>query len=111
VRILRHGRALWRGPRPPERVDTLRAAVMAMVKDDAFAADVKKINFNIEPMSDDELQAYFAKSFHQVISPGHLILQVMSSYPADLIERAKVIASRQVPRIAKQRSRIPLLLA
>jgi hypothetical protein len=45
---------------------------------DAFVADAKTINFDIESMSGAELQTYFAGS----------------SDPADVIERAKVIANQ-----------------
>jgi hypothetical protein len=47
-----------------------------MLKDDAFLADAKKINFDLAPLPGAELQAYFANA----------------SYPPDLIARAKEIA-------------------
>jgi tripartite-type tricarboxylate transporter receptor subunit TctC len=62
---------------PKERVDELRAAFMATVKDADFLADIAKLNFDLEPMAGAELQAFIAKD-----------------YPAALIERAKEIARR-----------------
>ena len=50
---------------------------MAMVKDSEFLADIAKLNFDLEPMSGAELQAFIAKD-----------------YPAALIERAKEIARK-----------------
>ncbi len=71
------GRAFVTTPETPaDRVAILRAAFVAMLKDDAFLADAKKINFDLDPMPGAELQSYFASA----------------SYPADLIERAKAIA-------------------
>jgi tripartite-type tricarboxylate transporter receptor subunit TctC len=71
------GRAFVTTPETPaERVATLRTAFMAMLKDEAFLADAKKINFDLDPMPGEELQAYFARA----------------SYAPGLIERAKVIA-------------------
>jgi tripartite-type tricarboxylate transporter receptor subunit TctC len=63
---------------PPERVEILRSAFSAMLKDEAFLADANKINFDIDAMGGAELQSYFAGA----------------SYPAELIERAKVIAKQ-----------------
>jgi tripartite-type tricarboxylate transporter receptor subunit TctC len=62
---------------PKERVDELRSAFMAMVKDADFLADIAKLNFDLEPMAGAELQAFIAKD-----------------YPAALIERAKEIARK-----------------
>jgi tripartite-type tricarboxylate transporter receptor subunit TctC len=62
---------------PKDRVEELRAAFMAMVKDSEFLADIAKLNFDLEPMSGAELQAFIAKD-----------------YPATLIERAKEIARK-----------------
>ncbi len=71
------GRAFVTTPETPaDRVAILRAAFVAMLKDEAFLADARKINFDIDAMSGAELQAYFASA----------------SYPADLIARAKEIA-------------------
>jgi len=61
---------------PRERVELLRKAFVTMLKDEAFAADARKINFDIDAMAGAELQAYFATA----------------SYPADLLARAKEIA-------------------
>jgi tripartite-type tricarboxylate transporter receptor subunit TctC len=60
-----------------ERVDELRAAFMAMVKDAEFLADIAKMNFDLEPMSGEDLQAFIAKD-----------------YPPALIERARDIARK-----------------
>jgi tripartite-type tricarboxylate transporter receptor subunit TctC len=62
---------------PKERVDALRAAFTAMTKDPEFLADIKKLNFNLEPMSGAELQAFIAKD-----------------YPAALVAQAKEIAQK-----------------
>jgi tripartite-type tricarboxylate transporter receptor subunit TctC len=62
---------------PKERVDELRTAFMAAVKDADFLADIAKLNFDLEPMAGAELQAFIAKD-----------------YPPALIERAKEIARR-----------------
>jgi tripartite-type tricarboxylate transporter receptor subunit TctC len=73
------GRAFVTTPdTPQERVDTLRAAFVAMLQDEAFLADAKKINFDIDAMPGAELQAFFASA----------------SYPDPLIERAKAIAKQ-----------------
>jgi tripartite-type tricarboxylate transporter receptor subunit TctC len=63
---------------PSERVAALRAAFMAMLKDEAFLADTAKINFDLDPMAGAALQAYFTAA----------------TYPAELIERAKAIAKQ-----------------
>jgi tripartite-type tricarboxylate transporter receptor subunit TctC len=62
---------------PKERIDELRTAFMATVKDADFLADIAKLNFDLEPMAGAELQAFIAKD-----------------YPPALIERAKEIARR-----------------
>jgi tripartite-type tricarboxylate transporter receptor subunit TctC len=62
---------------PAERVRELRAAFQAMVKDDEFLADIAKMNFDLEPMSGEDLQAFIAKE-----------------RPAALVERAKEIARK-----------------
>lgn len=73
------GRAFTAPPGlPRERVQTLRAAFAAMLKDAAFLADAKKINFDLDPMPGEALQAYFTGT----------------SYPPALIERAKTIAKQ-----------------
>jgi tripartite-type tricarboxylate transporter receptor subunit TctC len=60
-----------------ERVEELRTAFMAMIKDGEFLADIAKLNFDLEPMAGADLQAFIAKD-----------------YPAPLIERAKEIARK-----------------
>ncbi len=62
---------------PKERVDELRGAFTTMVKDADFLADIAKLNFDLEPMSGEDLQAFIAKD-----------------YPPALIERAKEIARK-----------------
>jgi tripartite-type tricarboxylate transporter receptor subunit TctC len=62
---------------PNERVDELRKAFMAMVQDPQFLADIAKLNFDLEPMSGADLQAFIGKD-----------------YPPALIERAKEIARK-----------------
>jgi tripartite-type tricarboxylate transporter receptor subunit TctC len=63
---------------PPERAEVLRTAFVAMLKDDAFRADAKKINFDLDPMPGAALQTYFTGA----------------AYPQDLIEQAKAIAKQ-----------------
>jgi tripartite-type tricarboxylate transporter receptor subunit TctC len=73
------GRAFAAPPNVPlQRVELLRTAFDAMLKDEAFLADAKKINFDIDAMSGSELQRYFTSA----------------PYPPDLIERAKLIAKQ-----------------
>ncbi len=60
---------------PPERVAELRTAFMAMTKDPEFLAEIERLNFDLEPMSGTDLQAFFTKT-----------------YPPALIERAKEVA-------------------
>lgn len=73
------GRAFAAPPDVPrDRVEILRNAFMAMLKDEAFLADAKKINFDLDPMSGAELQSYFGSA----------------SYPPALIERAKAVAKQ-----------------
>ncbi len=61
---------------PKERVDELRKAFMMMVNSPEFREDVERIKFDIDPMSGEALQDFFAKA----------------SYPPALIARAKKIA-------------------
>jgi tripartite-type tricarboxylate transporter receptor subunit TctC len=61
---------------PKERVEELRTAFMAMVKDPEFLAEVTKLNFDLDPLSGTDLQAFFVKA----------------DYPPALIERAKAVA-------------------
>jgi len=62
---------------PQERVDELRSAFMAMVKDVDFLADIAKLNFDLELLAGAELQAFISKD-----------------YPSALIERAREIARK-----------------
>jgi tripartite-type tricarboxylate transporter receptor subunit TctC len=61
---------------PKERVEELRAAFMAMVKDPEFLAEIAKLNFDLDPLSGAQLQAFF----------------IQADYPPALIERAKAVA-------------------
>ena len=61
---------------PKERVEELRMAFMAMVNDPEFLAEIAKLNFDLDPLSGAQLQAFF----------------VQADYPPALIERAKAVA-------------------
>ena len=61
---------------PKERVEELRTAFMAVVKDQEFLAEVAKLGFDLDPLPGAELQAFFAKA----------------DYPPALLERAKEVA-------------------
>ena len=63
---------------PPQRVEELRAAFVAMIKDAEFLADVAKLNFDVDPLPGAALQAFFVKA----------------DYPPALLERAREIARR-----------------
>jgi tripartite-type tricarboxylate transporter receptor subunit TctC len=62
---------------PQARVDELRAAFLAMVKDPDFMADITKMNFDLEPLAGVDLQAFIAKE-----------------RPPALIDRAREIARK-----------------
>jgi tripartite-type tricarboxylate transporter receptor subunit TctC len=73
------GRAFVTTPDVPrERVEILRRAFTAMLKDPEFLADAKKIKFDLDPMPGAELQEFFNKS----------------SYPPALLARAKAVAKQ-----------------
>jgi tripartite-type tricarboxylate transporter receptor subunit TctC len=61
---------------PKDRVDELRTAFTAVVKDPEFVAEVAKMSFDLDPLPGDELQAFFVKA----------------DYPPALLERAKEVA-------------------
>jgi tripartite-type tricarboxylate transporter receptor subunit TctC len=61
---------------PKERVEELRAAFMVMVKDPEFLAEIAKLNFDLDPLSGTDFQAFFVKA----------------DYSPALIERAKAVA-------------------
>ena len=61
---------------PKERIDELRAAFMAMVKDPDFLAEVAKLNFDLDPLSGADLQDFFVKA----------------DYAPALIDKAKAVA-------------------
>jgi tripartite-type tricarboxylate transporter receptor subunit TctC len=62
---------------PEDRVRELRAAFMDVVRDPAFLAEVGQMGFDLDPLSGDQLQAFFANA----------------NYPPGLIQRAKEVAS------------------
>lgn len=56
------GRPIFTAPGvPPERVAALRQAFDAMVRDPAFLAEAKQLNFDIEPVGGEELQKLVAE--------------------------------------------------
>jgi tripartite-type tricarboxylate transporter receptor subunit TctC len=61
---------------PKERIDELRTAFMAMTRDPEFLAEVAKLNFDLDPLSGADLQAFFVKS----------------DYPPALLDKAKAVA-------------------
>lgn len=64
------GRPLFTTPgTPPDRVDALRAAFMATMKDPRFLADAKAGNFVIDPVSGPDLQKLIAEV---VATPAHI---------------------------------------
>ncbi|HEY7299066.1 MAG TPA: tripartite tricarboxylate transporter substrate-binding protein [Xanthobacteraceae bacterium] len=62
---------------PKERVEELRAAFTAMLSDPEFLADIRRMNFDLEPMPGAELQTFLAKD-----------------YPPAALERAREIARK-----------------
>jgi tripartite-type tricarboxylate transporter receptor subunit TctC len=62
---------------PKERVEELRTAFMAMVKDGEFLTDIARLNFDLEPMAGADLQAFIGRD-----------------YPSTLVERAREIARK-----------------
>ncbi len=63
------GRAVMTPPEvPAERMETLRAAFDAMLKDPQFLAEIEKRQMEFEPMSGKELQARIAETLK--ISPA-----------------------------------------
>ena len=67
------GRSFYVGPSvPAARVTALRAAFGAMTKDASVAADVKKLNLDVDPMSGEALQA---------------IVEEVGGYPLSLFEQ------------------------
>jgi len=56
------GRPLFVGPDvPAERIAILRAAFRATMSDPAFLADAKKLNYDVDPVWGEELQAIVAR--------------------------------------------------
>jgi tripartite-type tricarboxylate transporter receptor subunit TctC len=61
---------------PKERVEELRNAFTAVVKDPEFLDEVAKLGFDLDPLPGADLQAFFAKA----------------DYPPALLDRAKEVA-------------------
>jgi tripartite-type tricarboxylate transporter receptor subunit TctC len=61
---------------PKERVEELRAAFMATTKDPDFLAEIAKLNFDLDPLSGADLEAFFIKA----------------DYAPEVVDRAKAIA-------------------
>ena len=61
---------------PAERVDELRKAFAAMLKDPDLAAEIDKMHLDFDPLAGEQLQAFFDEA----------------DYPPALIERAKEVA-------------------
>jgi tripartite-type tricarboxylate transporter receptor subunit TctC len=62
---------------PPERVEELRRAFMATIKDPTFLSDLEKAKLELTPLSGEALQAAIAR---------------MGDFPAPLIERARRVS-------------------
>ena len=63
------GRSLMVPPDvPADRLNALRTAFDAMVRDPAVIAEMKSKNMELDPLSGDKLQALIDKSFN--VSPG-----------------------------------------
>jgi tripartite-type tricarboxylate transporter receptor subunit TctC len=75
------GRPIFTSPgTPPDRVKMLREAFGKMVKDPAFLEDVKKKNFELDPISGEELE---------------VIVKEVMTQPAETIARLKTILLQQ----------------
>jgi tripartite-type tricarboxylate transporter receptor subunit TctC len=61
---------------PKDRVEELRKGFMAVVTDPEFLAEVGRMNFDLDPLPGDKLQAFFTNA----------------DYPPALLERAKAVA-------------------
>jgi tripartite-type tricarboxylate transporter receptor subunit TctC len=73
-----HGRPYFMPPEvPPARVEALRRAFDATMKDPAFLADANNMKVDVSPMTGEETQA--------------LIMQVHTQTPADVVERVQKI--------------------
>jgi hypothetical protein len=73
------GRPLAAPPNiPADRAEALRAAFMAMAKDEAFLADARKSRIDVEPVSGGEIDA--------------LVREIFAA-PKDMIERVKALVA------------------
>jgi tripartite-type tricarboxylate transporter receptor subunit TctC len=73
-----HGRPYFLPPEvPPARVEALRRAFDATMKDPAFLAEAEQMKIDVSPMSGEETQA--------------LIVQVHEQTPADVVERVRAM--------------------
>jgi tripartite-type tricarboxylate transporter receptor subunit TctC len=71
------GKAYFTTPEvPADRVAVLRRAFAAMLKDEAFIAEVKKVHGDIEPMTGEEMQALIGE---------------LDTFPQAVIDRVKVL--------------------
>ena len=61
---------------PPDRVDALRNAFVAMASDAAFTADAAKLRIEVEPMSGPAI---------------HALLENIYGSPPSLIEKVKIM--------------------
>jgi tripartite-type tricarboxylate transporter receptor subunit TctC len=59
---------------PPDRVDAMRRAFDATMKDDGFIADAQKIGFEVDPMTGEQVQA---------------LVSELASTPADVVSRVR----------------------
>ena len=75
------GRPIFTSPgTPPDRVKLLRDAFAKMVKDPAFLEEVKKKNFELDPISGEELE---------------VIVKEVMTQPAETVARLKTILTQQ----------------
>ena len=75
------GRPIFTSPgTPPDRVKMLREAFEKMVKDPVFLEDVKKKNFELDPISGEELEV--------------IVKEVMTQPPETIVRLKKVLAQQ-----------------
>ena len=72
------GRPIFTTPdAPPERVKALRAAFDAMVRDSAFLEQAKKENFDIDPVSGEDLQKLIAEIVAMPPAQGERLKKIL----------------------------------
>jgi len=64
---------------PPERVEALRRAFDATMRDPAFVADAARLQLEIDPMTGEELQALVA---HLANTPPDIVARVRAALEA-----------------------------